>query len=161
MKKYFSPMIDRYFNQWINLPTWDSMHPLDMTRFYQFVKALRTYSRNSWRIKFRQNVLMAVKEKYESLDENHIKEMVEFFFNRAEVVLAYESVLFPDPIVEMKNPYVVLSFLRQFRQVVDAKGNTRPLYTSEQLEKILAENFGKDWRNKENDKRKKQVKTEI
>ena len=141
-------MVDRYFNHWISLPTWDSMHPMDMARFYQFVKALRTYSRNSWRDKFHQNVLAAAKEKHQGIDESYTRDMIEFFFNRAEAVLAFESVLFPDPVVEMRNPSVVLAYLRQFHQVVDEKGNTRPLYTPEQLEDMLEENFGKDWKNK-------------
>jgi hypothetical protein len=55
------------------------------------------------------------------------------------------SFYFPDPLIEMRNPYAVS--LRLFSiQVSDKKGNLRPFYTEEKIEKILAKNFGPDWR---------------
>ena len=43
--KYFTPSIDKYFAAWILRDTWDSGHPLDMQRFYRFVRAIDHFSK--------------------------------------------------------------------------------------------------------------------
>ena len=42
---YFTPMIDKYFADWILKETWNSSHPLDMKRFYTFVVAVHRLSK--------------------------------------------------------------------------------------------------------------------
>ncbi len=42
---YFTPMIDKYFANWILKETWDTLHGSDVDRFYLFVKALSFYSK--------------------------------------------------------------------------------------------------------------------
>lgn len=148
-------MTDRYFIHWIGLPTWDSMHQMDMMRFYQFVKALRTYSRKSWQNMLYKNIILAARDYHSNVNENHLIDMAEFFTGQANIVLDFDSTTFPDPLVEMKNPRLVLAYLRQFHQAADLNGNTRPLYTPEQLENIMIENFGANWRNKRTTSRNK------
>jgi len=148
MPKYFSPYIDRFFNNWIRPATWDSMHPADMERFYMFLRILKTYSRKRhWSVGFYDNILKAAKECHPELDGSHVKKMAHFFMEQAETVFAYESARC-DPMVAMRNPYAVSMYLRRL-EVLNDKGNTRPVYSFEEIEEILAENFGKDWRNQE------------
>jgi len=45
----------------------------------------------------------------------------------------------------MRNPYAVSLHLLSYQRI-DDKGKAQPLYSSEQIEEILAKNFGKDWR---------------
>jgi hypothetical protein len=40
-----SKVVGRYFEAWIALDSWDSFHPLDLQRFYRFVKVVARYSR--------------------------------------------------------------------------------------------------------------------
>jgi len=40
-----SPVVQRYFDAWVDRDTWDSWHPLDDEHFYRFVKAVARYSR--------------------------------------------------------------------------------------------------------------------
>jgi hypothetical protein len=143
MPKYFSKAVDRYFDQWIRVFTWDTMHPYDMERFYQFLKALKKYSRKYWAKGFHENIVKAAKDYHPNLDEKHITEMANFFIKKAETCFAYEEAPFPDPLVEKTDPYAVRSRLSRI-QVLDDKGNTRPLYTSDEIEDILAKDFGKD-----------------
>jgi hypothetical protein len=41
---YFTPAIDKYFASWILRDTWHTGHPLDMARFYCFVRAVDHFS---------------------------------------------------------------------------------------------------------------------
>jgi hypothetical protein len=144
MSKYFSPLVDRYFINWLSLPTWDSMHPLDMQRFYQFLKAMRLYSRSPWQIKFRENIIKAAKKLHPNLQQEYIVEIADVFMHHAEIAFAYDAAGI-DPIVEMRSPHAVALSLR-ILEYIDEKGNNHPIYTQEQIEKILIENFGEDWR---------------
>ena len=40
-----SPVVQRYFDAWVDRDTWDSWHPLDDEHFYRFVKAVARSSR--------------------------------------------------------------------------------------------------------------------
>jgi hypothetical protein len=146
MHKYFSQLTDRYFNHWISLPTWDSRHPLDMQRFYQFVKALRKYSRKPWQTKFHENIQIAAKANHPTLNDKYVTEMADLFLAHAEIIFAYDAVRF-DPCIEMRNPHDVRISLRRM-QSTDGKGGKQPLYTPEQIEQILVDNFGINWKDR-------------
>jgi hypothetical protein len=141
MPTFFSKVVDRYFRQWIALPTWDSMHPMDLGRFYQFLKAIKRYSRKHWATRFHQSVVEAATEFHPRLDKEHVHRMADFFLETARTIFEYESAPFPDPLVEMRNPHEVSLYLRTLR-VYDNDGNVQYRYTSEEIEQILKENFG-------------------
>lgn len=145
MTVYFSKIVDRYFRQWINLPTWDSMHPFDMTRFYQFLKAFQKYSRNRSLTRIRRNIIRAAHNNHPELDNEYIEEVANFFTTQAGRIFAFQAAQFPDPLVEMRNPYQVSLYLRTLRKIDDS-GESISLYTHEEIEGILAENFGTNWR---------------
>ena len=128
------------------------MHSSDMERFYQFLKALKRYSRKHWAKGFYDNIIKAAKDYHPNLDEEHVTEMADSFLKEAETCFAYDEAPFPDPLVERTNPYLVSLSLRRI-QVLDDKGNANPLYTFDEVEDILAKEFGKDWRSQEQRKR--------
>ena len=141
---YFAKMIDRYFLSWIRPDTWDTYHPFDTERFYKFVKAIRRYARVNYGPKIRQNIIEAARKEHPRLDEDYIKEMAESFSSIVHKILDYESTRFPDPMVEMRNPYAVRIHLRGVEKA-DRKGILRPFYSEKQIEDILVKNFGPDW----------------
>jgi hypothetical protein len=145
MSLYFSKIIDRYFLSWICPDTWATYHPSDMERFYKFVKAIKRYARSNYGPKIYKNIIKAARKEHPSFDEGHIMEMAENFSSIVHKILDYESTPFPDPIVEMRNPYKVSLRLRSI-QKSDKKGNLHPFYTENQIEKILEKNFGPGWR---------------
>ncbi len=148
MSIYFAKIIDIYFLNWIRQDTWDSFHWLDMERFYKFVKAIKKYARSKYGPKIYKNIIKAAKKEHPNLNEAHVEEKARYFSSIVHQILDYESTSFPDPIVEMRNPYEVWRHLHKI-QVTDKKGNLRPLYTEEEIEAILSKNFGSDWRARE------------
>ena len=145
MSRYFSKIIDRYFLQWIAPDTWVTYHPMDMERFYQFVKAIKRYSRTNYGPKLLKNIIKAAKKEHPEFSDDLINEMAEYFSGRVHQILDYESAPFPDPFVEMRDPYAVSLYLRRLR-VSDRKGGFRPLHSQAEIDKILEKNFGTNWR---------------
>lgn len=143
MTKYFSKTIDKYFIAWISVDTWDSHHAYDMKRFYKFLKALLQYSRKPWLGLLHENIIQAVKKEHPYFDEGTANESAGFFSSLAVRIYDFNSTVFPDPLVEMKNPYSVLTQLR--RQKIYSNGNSKPLYSENQINSILEENFGENW----------------
>jgi hypothetical protein len=111
MSHYFSKIIDCYFLQWIAPDTWVTYHPLDLERFYQFVKAIKRYSRSNHGPKIQENIIQAAKKKHPEFINDLINEMAEDFSGRVHQILDYESAPFPDPFVEMRNPHAVSLYL--------------------------------------------------
>ena len=136
MSSYFSKAADRYLKAWIFRRTWDTRHPDDMKRFYQFLKSLRRL-RHDWSIDFRRKLLKAVKDYHPNLREEYAENKVAVFTEKAQSVYDYVKVGFPVPSVEMKNPYRVANEFHAHK-MPDAE-----------IEQILAENFGKNWREQE------------
>jgi len=145
MSIYFSKIIDRYFLRWIAPDTWLTYHPLDMERFYQFVKAIKRYSRSNYGPKIRKNIIKAAKKEHPDFADDLIKEMADDFSERVHQFLEYESVPFPDPYIEMRDPHSVSLYLHSIH-VADKKGNFRPLHSEGEIERILERNFGANWR---------------
>ncbi|MBI4307929.1 MAG: hypothetical protein HY684_03905 [Chloroflexi bacterium] len=147
---YFSPLIDRYFNGWIGLFTWDSKHPYDMARFYKFLKALGRYSRKrGWLGRLHRKIVIAAADYHSSLAKEHIRQMADFFVREAETIFFYESTPFPDALVESKDPYAMWASLQTAR-VLNKQGKARPLYTQAKIEEVLAKRFGEGWRDQRN-----------
>ena len=105
MTRYFSKVVDRYFEQWIRSSTWDSLHPADMQRFYQFLKVLIRYWRRGSPPPICESILRTVKDYHPEVDEDRVGEMADFFTSKAETILEYDSVRPPNTILdEMLNP---------------------------------------------------------
>jgi len=118
-----------------------------MERFYRFVKAIKRYARSNYGPKIYENIIKAVRKEHLNLNDDHIEEMAAYFSSIVHKILDYESTPFPDPIVEMRNPYAVSLRLRSI-QIADKKGNFHPFFSEKQIEEIIAKNFGSDWRDR-------------
>ena len=104
MDSYFSKIIDRYFLKWIGPDTWASFHPLDMERFYQFVKAIKRYRRNNSKYNIRHNIIKAVRSEHPNLNDEFIEKMCEKFSGIAHHFLEYSSAPFPIRQIERGTP---------------------------------------------------------
>ena len=62
MTKTFSPLVQRAFDQWINMDTWHSGHACDDERFYVFVWAVVRRNRNRPDASAIQTQIKAAKE---------------------------------------------------------------------------------------------------
>jgi hypothetical protein len=151
MSVYFSEMIDRYFLAWIRIDTWHTAHPSDMERFYKFVKALKRYSRKKSALNISENIKKAVREHHPNFNEDYLDEMAQDFSSTVFQILDYEKAPFPDPLVEMNDPYAVSLHLGTLRKY-DSNGRSMPLYSEEQIEKFLVRHFGKDWEERWNER---------
>lgn len=145
MKIYFSPLVDKYLRHWIEEPTWDSMHPKDMERFYMFLKALQRYSKRNWFSELKGTLIGVTKDYYPLLEEDQLAKTIDLFLEKARVALNYTKAPFPNHVVEMRNPFEVRSSLTTSKYL-DAEGNEQTLYSIEQVEEILIKNFGENWR---------------
>ncbi|NOZ74438.1 MAG: hypothetical protein GXO90_03545 [FCB group bacterium] len=141
MKKYtMSPLIAKYYNNWLSGPTLLG-HPNDEKRFYKFIKACVRYSRKSkngvWLKYFIERDL---KEKYtEDYFNSVCLEAISIF----DHIIDYLQVHIPDYSIEMKNPYYVASDLRRI-----IKDDGDPYMSEKEIENYLIEKFGDNWREK-------------
>jgi len=131
-------LIEKYYLAWVNGPALLE-HPLDKDRFFRFVKACISYSRQTlhegWLRYFLERDLQ---KRYanEEYRERIIIEAVILF----KAILDFNKVSL-DPILEMRNPYAVKTALERYNYT-DKNGNKRPLYSRDEIEKILRDNFG-------------------
>lgn len=91
MAHYFSKAVDPYLADWLRRETWDTKHPLDMARFYQFLKALQRYSRHPWLLGFAEKLQAAVKGHHPTLSDSSLSKRVQFYVDKAETVFEYEA----------------------------------------------------------------------
>ena len=98
-----------------------------MERFYTFVKALRRYSRKRGLGALKDNMRAAASHYHPDLNDAYVTEMAGFFLSAAETIFAYEATPFPDPLVEMRDPYLVNAALY-----------ARTDYTDEEIEQEVA-----------------------
>jgi hypothetical protein len=145
---YMHELIEKYYRVWINGPTLME-HSLDRDRFYRFVKACIRYSKH-WNAKqdihgswLRYFLERDLPKRYtnKQFREKIIREIVILF----EDILDFNKTLFPDHILEMRDPYSVMGQLRM-QAHIDKDSNRRPIYSDNEIEKILADNFGPSWR---------------
>ena len=141
--KYRMPkLIEKYYLVWINGPTLLE-HPLCRDRFLRFVKACIRYSRQElhegWLRYFLERDLP---KRYTNAQyrEELITELVILF----QHILDFNKVSFPDPVLEMRNPYSVKMVLGRY-YYTDKDGNRRRVYSENKIEKILTDNFGLSW----------------
>ena len=115
-------------------------------RFYKFLRASKRYSRKKhhWLEGFGNTILQAAKDFHPEYDESYIDKVVRRYVDEAITIFDYEAVEFPDPLVEMSNPWAVSAAL-SLRQCEDEEGNLHERYSLEEIEQILAENFGENW----------------
>ena len=146
-KYYMHELIEKYYKRWINSPTLIG-HINDRERFYQFVKACVRYSKHwnakqdihtSWLRHFLEEDL---RERY---NEQYLDEIIHKIVSIFEHILEFSETSFPDHYVEMKNPILVHLTLRSWIHV-DVDGTRKQYYTDEEIERIMAENFGPNWR---------------
>jgi len=134
------PLIEKYYRRWINSPTLFGPH--DIEWFYRFVKASIRYGRcrrdGQWLRYFLEKDLPL---KYPDTEyvEKQIKEAVTLF----DHFIDYRSTSFPNDLLEMRDPYAVKLELLRIRNADES-----PKYSREQVESILAQNFGTDWETK-------------
>lgn len=137
-----SRVVNRYFEAWISQNTWNSSHWLDNERFYRFVKAIIRYSR---RKPTENDIRYKIMEIYKGkLDEEFLYEEAERFTYKYSIILAYERTKdFPNPIIEKNNIFSYYFHLRPHYH-----NNTK------ELERIMAEVWGKEWKKKLEEKKK-------
>lgn len=131
-------LIRKYYLAWVNGPTLLE-HPLDKDRFFRFVKACIRYSRQQrhggWLRYFLENDLQ---KRYTNGQYSHeyVSEIIILF----ERLLDFNKVSFPEPVLEMRNPYEVKLRLQSYYF-----SNGRAVYTTDEIERILRDNFGSSW----------------
>lgn len=139
MAKYrMSNLVRKYYSARLSGGTLFE-HPLDRDRFFRFVKACITYSRQELHGEWLRYFLeRGLQERYpdERSREQVVIEAVILF----EHILNFNKVSFPSPVLEMRNPYLVS------RALGSKSTGGRRLYSEEDIERILRENFGESWR---------------
>ena len=128
-----SPLIKKYYTRWIKRPTLFGVGG-DVECFYKFVKACIRYSRNDR--KDGQWLRYFLEKDICSWDE--IAKAVSLF----DHLMDYHETGFPDPMVEMKNPYMVKSRLERYQNF-----DGTPKYTDKEIDEYLKNKFGMDWNN--------------
>jgi len=131
--------VRKYYSAWLRGAALFE-HPLDRDRFYRFVKACTTYSRQELHGEWLRYFLeIDLQKRYpdERSREQVVIEAVVLF----EHILNFNKVSFPDPVLEMGNPYSVSLALQSYTYA-----DGRRLHSEEDIERILRENFGESWR---------------
>src|SRR5262245_18718430 len=107
-----SPVVARYFDIWIRQETWDSGHWSDRERFYQFVKAVKRYSRRSVS-RYQIQTLIIVRCKHRR-DRAVLEIKAEKYGEIYQTLLEYERTSgFPDALIDRKN---ILAFYNRLRR---------------------------------------------
>lgn len=134
MKKYFSPRIECYFLSWLLKPTWSSLHGFDKDRFYAFMKAYFRYAKRKDKNRLVHTIRQAVADFYPTMKN---PQALELYIQKVELIFEYESIKFPEPLVENRNYYSVRSSL-QSGMYYD--GEWKQL-TNEEIETTIKEEF--------------------
>jgi hypothetical protein len=89
---YISPEVDESFLFWLNKDSWNSGHPLDMARFYRFIKDLRKSDpAGYWIGPLRPALEQALSDIRPQMDREHRAEAVSKYVQYAEVIHGYEA----------------------------------------------------------------------
>jgi hypothetical protein len=76
----FSPVIQRYFQEWIGKDTWYAAHPLDRKPFYTFAHAAKRYGRGITSDRLKQEIIQAVGPDMEADQlEQHAQKFADLF----------------------------------------------------------------------------------
>ena len=129
-----SKVVARYFEVWIALDSWDSFHPLDLQRFYRFVKAVVRYSRKPPSSRDVHALIMARRNKQRSVDAFD-DQAAERYADIYETLINYEETrCFPDALIECTN---IIKFHLQLQ--------SQENQNVQHIEWIMNRFWGKDW----------------
>jgi len=126
-------MIQKYYRAWINGRTLLEDYA-DRERFYKFIKACRRYARQNIDVEWLHYFLE--RDMRKGYNERYRDESINKILVLFSHILEFNKTIFPDYIIEMKNPYLVYGSLRSYG------------YSDDKTEKILRDNFGASWREK-------------
>jgi len=126
-----TPVMQKYYNHWLKTKTLLG-HPHDRDKFYQFVNACMKLGRNrrsgSW---LREFLEIDIKGRFrDDYTQNLISRAVTIFDN----IVEYENVVFPDPMVELKDPVAVRVTMSC---VTNKDGTSR--YTDQEIQAFIEE----------------------
>ena len=131
-----SKVVGRYFEAWIALDSWDSFHPLDLQRFYRFVKAVARYTRKPFPPGDVRALIKARRNKQRSADA--LDHAADRYAEIYETLLEYEKTRgFPDPLIERTSIVKFHGQLLSSQQTSNAH-----------IERIMSDVWGKDWQKK-------------
>lgn len=127
-----SPVIQRYFDAWIQMDTWDSYHPLDQERFYRFIKSVKRYSK---RKPAPSEIEKMIIERWKGRRvKRHLIASAQRYASRYEIILKYEATRgFPNWLIErtsLPRCYLALA--------IDE-------VSPKKINEIMTRLWGKDW----------------
>jgi len=139
MKMKMHHLVEKYYSNWLGSTTLLG-HPDDRERFYRFVKAYCRYTRKprngQWlRYFLERDMLNRYPDK--EYTENKIIEIVSLF----DYLIDFFKVDFPKPILEMHDPYKVMSEMQR-----KERGDGSKFFSEEEIKATIERNFGKDWK---------------
>lgn len=136
-----SPLIKKYYKRWINSPT--LFGPSDVVCFYRFVKACIRYCRirrdGQWLRSYLEKDLPKKYANREYVEEN-IRQAVSLFDH---FMWYHYYTTFPQPLLEMRQPFAVRT---ELQSILKADGTEK--YSNEEIDDILENNFGPNWKAK-------------
>jgi hypothetical protein len=128
-----SKVVGRYFEAWIALDTWDSFHPLDLQRFYRFVKAVVRYSRKPPSSGDVHALITARWNKQRPVDA--LERAADRYAEIYETLMNYERTRgFPDALIERTS-------IVKFHGQLSSQDNSN----AQHIERIMSHVWGKDW----------------
>ena len=131
-----SKVVGRYFDAWITLDTWDSFHPLDMQRFYRFVKAVVRYSRNPPSPSDVRALITARWHDQRPVDA--LDQAADRYAAIYETLISYEKTGgFPDALTERTS-------IVKFHGQLSSQENS----SAQHIETTMSHVWGKDWQKK-------------
>ena len=146
-----SPVVSRYFDNWIDNDTWDSGHWLDRARFYRFVKAVTRYSRKTphpgslqeliiqrWRKRRTNKALAAAADDFASL---------------YQTLIEYEGTDdFPNAMIEHNNILSYYHRLIRESEVIRKGKRIQEKPSKHQIDSVMTRVWGESWRDQLNKK---------
>lgn len=131
----FPRIAGRYFEAWIANDTWDSYHSLDNERFYRFVKAVARYNRRKPPLP--REVSAGIVQRWRGRRvAAELRKTADHFVDLYQTLLAYEATRrFPDPLIERTD---IVKYHLELS--VRSRNNLG------QVERTMADVWGRDWR---------------
>lgn len=138
-EKRLSPVVNRYFENWICQDSWLSFHPLDKQRFYRFVKAVMRYSRKSCPSAADiRALILSRRGELKTIEE--LDNAAEQYADMYETLLEYERTGdFPSTMIERTN-------IVRFHAQLTSHGKACPQY----IDRVMSRVWGKDWQTRLN-----------
>ena len=128
-----SRLVEKYYRSWINGPTLFD-HPNDRDRFYRFVKATMRYARSQPNGQWLRHFLE--KDLSSKYDKRYVESEIQMAVSLFDNLIDYHRVEFPDPLIEMRDPYLVEDALRRLK-----KHDGTDIYSDKHIQNLLQRNF--------------------